>query len=60
MLGNVLKVLEARGTDSYELELRLLLGEYKNRYHELLQLGVMFSVLMFDDCRGQEDLAELS
>ena len=44
LFGNVIKVIEARNTEAYEDALEKIPEEYRNKYHELLLMGVVFTV----------------
>ena len=51
LLGQLARVLDARGCDNYEEELQKLPEECQN-YHDLLKKGVMFIIIMHDCRRG--------
>ena len=61
-LGQIQKVMEARvqsNPHSYETALKSLPHEFRNNYHEYLQLGAEYVVMTFDIRRGREGMADL-
>ena len=59
LLGNLLSVLETRGTDLYDRNLLKLPTSCHHTYHDLLRMAVMYVVVLCDVHRGQESLAAM-
>ena len=60
LLGQLARVLDARGCDNYEEELQKLPEECQNNYNDLLEKGVMYIIVMYDCRRGLEGLVEMT
>ena len=53
LLGQLARVLDARGCDNYEEELAKLPEECRNNYNDLLEKGVMYIIPpLFEDQKG--------
>ena len=59
MLGNLLAVLETRGTEMYDRNLLRLPSSCHHSYHDLLKLAAMYVVVMCDVKRGQQSFAAM-
>ena len=57
LLGNLMSVLETRGTDSYDKNLLKLPASCHHNYHLLLRMAAMYIVIMCDVHRGQFSLS---
>ena len=59
MFGQLLRVIESRGTDTYDEEVAKLPEGFQHSYHELLKWHAQFVVTWFGCRRGREGIAEL-
>jgi hypothetical protein len=59
LFGRLLNVWDARGTDGYEDAVDKLPAEFRDSYHILWQMAVMYVIIMFDVRRGREGLCEI-
>jgi hypothetical protein len=59
LFGSLLAVWDARGTDDYEDAVAKLPAEFRDSYHDLWQMAVMYIVIMFDVRRGREGVSEI-
>ena len=59
LFGHLLRVLNAKDDQEYDIMLQNLPEACRENYHSLLQKAVMYVVVMFDCRRGQEGLAAM-
>ena len=59
LFGHLLRVINARDCHEYEHMLQNLPAKCRDNYHDLLQKGVMYILIMFDCRRGLEGLAAM-
>jgi hypothetical protein len=59
LFGRLLDVWDAHVTDGYEDALAKLPAEFRDSYHDLWQMAVMYVIIMFDVRRGREGLCEI-
>jgi hypothetical protein len=59
LFGKLLSVWDARGTDGYDAAVAKLPEQFRNTYHDLWQMAVMYVVIMFDVRRGREGLCNI-
>ena len=45
LFGNLIKVIEARDTDAYDEALERIPADYRDKYHELLLIAALFTVI---------------
>ena len=51
--------MTARDTPAYKTVVEELPENYRERYHELLLRGVMYTIMLFDVRRGREGMVDL-
>jgi hypothetical protein len=59
LFGCLLDVWETRGTDRYEDAVAKLPAEFRDSFHDLWQMAVMYIIIMFDVRRGREGVSEI-
>ena len=60
LFGNLLRVLNAKDDQEYDLMIQNLPEACRENYHDLLQKAIMYIVILFDCRRGLEGLAAMN